>query len=242
MNADAEPLSAQRLRQVIEGALLVSGRPLRLADLAKLFAGGDAEPEEAALRAALAELAERCDGRAVELVELAGGFRYQLRVELSPWLRRLWQEPPPRYSRALFETLALIAYRQPLSRGGIEQVRGVSVSPGIIRTLEEREWIRVVGTRDAPGRAALYGTTQRFLQDFSLSGLEALPALLSTEEAAAALADSGSAPLDAASAPDAGAPAREPGDAGESLTWRPALTPVAAESAAPPDSADSDGD
>ena len=209
MSDAAEPLSAQRLRQVIEGALLVSGRPLGLAELAALFA--DSAPGEDELRAALEELSARCAGRAVDLVELAGGFRYQLRTELSPWVRRLWSEPPARHSRALLETLALIAYRQPLSRGDIERVRGVSLSGGIIRALEEREWIRVVGVREAPGRAALYGTTQRFLQDFGLSGLDALPALASAEDAEAALAKGAAAPpggplaapRDCRSAPDA---------------------------------------
>ncbi len=207
-DAAAGPLTPQRLRQVVEGALLVSAQPLSVATLARLFADAEPPPSEAAVREALEALAADCAGRAVALVELAGGFRYQLRVEISPWIQRLLQEPPPRYSRALLETLALVAYRQPLSRGDIEQVRGVSVSGNIIRTLEEREWIRVVGAREAPGRAALYGTTQRFLQDFGLSGLDALPSLPSTEQVLGVLVDAGSVPPEtaglssAAAAPD----------------------------------------
>jgi len=169
-------MSSTGLLQIIEGALLAAGKPLTVAQLAELFEEQE-RPDNAALREALKEVAERCEDRGFELVEVAGGFRFQVRQNLSPWVARLWHERPQRYSRALLETLALIAYRQPITRGEIEEIRGVAVSTNIIRTLHEREWIRVVGHRDVPGRPAMYATTRQFLDYFNLKSLDQLPAL-----------------------------------------------------------------
>ena len=164
------------LVQIIEGALLAAGRPMTVAQLAELFEEHE-RPENAAIREALEEAAARCEGRGFELLEVAGGFRYQVRQSLSPWVARLWHERPQKYSRALLETLSLMAYRQPITRGEIEEIRGVAVSTNIIKTLHEREWIRVVGHRDVPGRPAMYATTRHFLDYFNLKSLDQLPAL-----------------------------------------------------------------
>jgi len=164
------------LVQIIEGALLAAGKPLSLSQLGELFEEHE-RPDNAALKAALDEVATRCDDRGYELKEVASGFRFQVRQNLSPWVARLWQERPQKYSRALLETLALIAYRQPITRGEIEEIRGVAVSSNIIKTLHEREWIRVVGHRDVPGRPAMYATTRQFLDYFNLKNLDQLPAL-----------------------------------------------------------------
>lgn len=164
------------LVQIVEGALLAAGKPLTVAQLGELFEEAE-RPDNAAIRAALEEAAQRCEGRGFELQEVASGFRYQVRQSLSPWVARLWQERPQKYSRALLETLALIAYRQPITRGEIEEIRGVAVSSNIIKTLHEREWIRVVGHRDVPGRPAMYATTRQFLDYFNLKTLDQLPAL-----------------------------------------------------------------
>jgi segregation and condensation protein B len=164
------------LVQIIEGALLAAGKPLTIAQLAELFEEHE-RPENPAIREALNEAAARCEGRGFELQEVASGFRYQVCQSLSPWIGRLWHERPQKYSRALLETLALIAYRQPITRGEIEEIRGVAVSSNIIKTLHEREWIRVVGHRDVPGRPAMYATTRQFLDYFNLKTLDQLPAL-----------------------------------------------------------------
>ncbi|RLA54007.1 MAG: SMC-Scp complex subunit ScpB [Gammaproteobacteria bacterium] len=164
------------LVQIIEGALLAAGRPVTVAQLAGLFEDFE-RPENTAIREALKEVAERCEERGFELLEVASGFRFQVRQSLSPWVARLWQERPQKYSRALLETLALIAYRQPITRGEIEEIRGVAVSSNIIKTLHEREWIRVVGHRDVPGRPAMYATTRQFLDYFNLKSLDQLPVL-----------------------------------------------------------------
>ena len=169
-------MAETNLVQILEGALLAAGRPLTVQNLAELFDEG-ARPGAADIRKALGEIAARCEGRGFELQEVASGFRFAVRQELSPWVGRLWLERPVRYSRALLETLALIAYRQPITRGEIEAVRGVTVSTNIIRTLHEREWIRVVGHRDVPGRPAMYATTRQFLDYFNLKNLDQLPAL-----------------------------------------------------------------
>ncbi len=166
----------QRLLSIIEAALLAAGRPLTLDELLALFDVTDL-PERQAVRAALKALAETYQGRGIELVEVGSGFRIQVRPEFSPWISRLWAERPARYSRALMETLALIAYRQPITRGEIEEVRGVSVSSNIIKTLLERDWVRVVGHRDVPGKPALYATTKGFLDHFNLKSLAELPTL-----------------------------------------------------------------
>lgn len=169
-------MSETGLIQIIEGALLAAGKPLTVAQLGDLFEEHE-RPENVAIREALKEAAERCEDRGFELIEVASGFRFQVRQSLSPWVARLWQERPAKYSRALLETLALIAYRQPITRGEIEEIRGVAVSSNIIKTLHEREWIRVVGHRDVPGRPAMYATTRQFLDYFNLKNLDQLPAL-----------------------------------------------------------------
>jgi len=183
------------LVQIIEGALLAAGRPVTVAQLAALFEDFE-RPENTAIREALKEVAERCEDRGFELQEVASGFRFQVRQSLSPWVARLWQERPQKYSRALLETLALIAYRQPITRGEIEEIRGVAVSSNIIKTLHEREWIRVVGHRDVPGRPAMYATTRQFLDYFNLKSLDQLPALAEIRDLETLNAELGfSAPL-----------------------------------------------
>ncbi|WP_455384772.1 SMC-Scp complex subunit ScpB, partial [Acidihalobacter prosperus] len=166
-----------KLKRILEAALLAAGQPLSLDRMEKLFEGEDEAPDRRALRAALGELAEECAERGYELKEVASGHRYQVRQELSRWVGRLWDERPPRYSRATLETLALIAYRQPVTRGEVEEVRGVSVSSHILKSLLERDWIRVVGHREVPGRPALYATTRGFLDYFNLKSLDELPPL-----------------------------------------------------------------
>lgn len=169
--------AAPPLKHIIEGALLAAGEPLTLERLQGLFPE-EAAPEKAALREALEELALDLQGRGIELKEVASGYRLQVRQELAPWVSRLWEERPGRYSRALLETLAIIAYRQPVTRGEIEDIRGVSVGTPIVRTLQERDWIRVVGHRDVPGRPAMFGTTRKFLDYFNLKSLDELPTLM----------------------------------------------------------------
>jgi segregation and condensation protein B len=164
------------LKNIVEAAMLAAGRPLSLDAMQGLF--GEIEcPEKKELRTALQELVEDYQGRGIEIAEVATGWRIQVRAECSPWVSRLWDERPARYSRALMETLALIAYRQPITRGEIEDIRGVSVSTNIVKTLLEREWVRVVGQRDVPGKPSLYGTTREFLDYFGLKSLEDLPTL-----------------------------------------------------------------
>lgn len=164
------------LKHILEAALLAAGRPLSLDELGNLFPNAE-RPDKQMLRAALLELGEDYTDRGLELAEVASGFRIQVRASMEPWVSRLWEEKPAKYSRALLETLALIAYRQPITRGEIEDIRGVSVSTSIVKTLQEREWIRVVGHRDVPGRPAMYGTTREFLDYFNLKSLENLPSL-----------------------------------------------------------------
>jgi segregation and condensation protein B len=164
------------VRNVIEAALLAAGRPLQVAELAQLFDEAD-RPAAAAIRAALETLTGDYTGRGIEIKETATGFRIQVRRDLANEISRLWPERPPRYSRALLETLALIAYRQPITRAEIEAVRGVTVNPNIIKTLLERNWVRVVGLRDVPGRPELLGTTREFLDYFGLKSIEELPPL-----------------------------------------------------------------
>lgn len=164
------------LKQILEAALLAAGEAMSTAQLASLFEEKE-QPAAGDINKALQELGEDCEGRGVELVQVASGWRLQVRQSLQPWIARMWKERPQRYSRALLETLALIAYRQPITRGEIESVRGVSLSSSIIRTLQERDWIRVVGHRDVPGKPALFGTTKGFLDYFSLKSLDQLPTL-----------------------------------------------------------------
>lgn len=171
-----KPEKKVELRNIVEGALLAAGRPLSVDELLALFAEDD-RPERADLRKALDMLQAEFEGRGIELKEVSSGFRIQVRKELAPWVSRLWEERPARYSRALLETLALVAYRQPITRGEIEEVRGVTVSTNIIRTLQERGWVRVVGHRDVPGHPEMFGTTKEFLDYFSLKSLDELPTL-----------------------------------------------------------------
>jgi segregation and condensation protein B len=169
--------STPSLKNIIEGALLAVGEPLSLERLQSLFPE-ERMPDKASLRAALAELQHDYARRGIEVKEVASGYRIQVRAELAPWVSRLWEERPSRYSRALLETLAIIAYRQPVTRAEIEDVRGVTVSTSTVRTLQEREWIRIVGHRDLPGRPAMFGTTRKFLDYFNLKSLDELPSLL----------------------------------------------------------------
>jgi segregation and condensation protein B len=164
------------LKQIVEGALFAAGSPLALDQLLGLFPE-DERPDRQELIDAINELTADYAGRGIEIAQVAGGWRVQVRALVAPWVARLWDEKPARYSRALLETLALIAYRQPITRGEIEDIRGVAVTTQIIKTLSEREWIRVVGHRDVPGRPALYATTRRFLDYFGLRSLNDLPPL-----------------------------------------------------------------
>ena len=169
------------LVEIIEGALLAAGEPLSKKQLAQLFDELD-RPSTSDITAALAEVAERCDGRGFELAEVASGFRFQVRQNLSPWVSKLWVERPVRYSRALLETLSLIAYRQPITRGEIEDIRGVAVSSNIMKSLLEREWVKVVGHRDVPGKPAMYATTREFLDYFNLKSMDQLPPLADVKD------------------------------------------------------------
>jgi segregation and condensation protein B len=169
-------MDEQHLKNIVEGALLAAGRPLSLDHIRDLFPETE-RPDRGLLKRVIDSLRADLEGRAVELTEVASGYRLQVKQELSPWITRLWEEKPARYSRALLETLALIAYRQPITRGEIEDVRGVSVSSNIVKTLLERGWVRVVGHRDVPGRPAMYGTTREFLDYFGLKSLDELPTL-----------------------------------------------------------------
>lgn len=165
------------LKRVIEAALFAAGRPISLDELRGLFGVGDKAPPKGDIRKAIAQLQQDCEGRGLEVAEVASGYRAQVRASMSPWLAKLWEIRPPRYSRALMETLAIIAYRQPVTRGDVEEVRGVSVTPNIIRTLLERGWVRVVGHRDVPGKPEMFGTTKDFLDYFGLKTLDELPEL-----------------------------------------------------------------
>lgn len=165
------------IKYVVEAALLAAGRPLTLDRLTELFTAKGGGPDRAAVKQAIEQLAGDYAGRGIELKEVASGYRVQVKRTMSDWLAPLWEERAPRYTRALLETLALIAYRQPITRGEIEEVRGVVVSTNIMRTLLERNWVRVVGHRDVPGKPAMFGTTREFLDYFGLKRLEDLPPL-----------------------------------------------------------------
>ncbi|WP_254458298.1 SMC-Scp complex subunit ScpB [Xanthomonas sacchari] len=228
------------INRIVEAALLAANQPLPLAQLHGLFPEEEPAPP-GSIERALELLREACEGRGVELVEVASGFRYQVRSDVHAWVARLWTERKTRYTRATLETLALIAYRQPITRGEIEQVRGVAVSSNIIQALEEREWIRVVGHRDVPGKPALFGTTKTFLDYFGLKRLDELPPL-------SELKDIGELepqlPLDRDALPvgdmaqaDA-APGGDAGQDGQSDT--PAQAATASDSAAPAATAQAD--
>ncbi len=166
----------RRLQAIVEAALLAAGRPLSLEQLRELFEE-DERPARQVMEHVLFQLEQSCEGRGFELRKVASGYRFQVRQAYAPWVSKLFEEKPQRYSRALLETLALIAYRQPITRGEIEDIRGVTVSSNIVRTLLEREWVRVVGHRDVPGRPAMYATTRQFLDYFNLTSLDQLPPL-----------------------------------------------------------------
>lgn len=168
------------LAPIIEATLLASSQPLTIAQLYGIF--GDSPPRTNTIEQVLTELQQACEDRGVELVEVASGFRYQVKTDVHPYVAKLWTERQSKYTRATLETLALIAYRQPITRGEIEQIRGVSVSSTMIKSLEEREWIRVLGHRDVPGRPELFGTTKTFLDYFGLKSLDQLPALAELKE------------------------------------------------------------
>jgi len=170
-------MEQQQLKNIIEAVLMSAEKPLKVNDIENLFAGDNDMPARDEIRKTLKLLVEDYDNRGFELKEVASGFRLQVRQDYSQWIGRLWEEKPARYTRALLETIALIAYRQPITRGEIEEVRGVSVSSNIVKTLMEREWIKVLGHKDVPGKPALYGTTKEFLDYFNLKSLEDLPSL-----------------------------------------------------------------
>jgi segregation and condensation protein B len=174
--AGENAIGGDLLQQIVEGALLSAGKPLTIIDLAALFEDHE-RPAPDSLREALSVIGERCNGRGFELREVASGYRFQVIQDVAPWIARMWEERPQRYSRALLETLSLIAYRQPITRGDIEDIRGVAVASNIMKTLLEREWVRIVGHKDVPGRPAMFATTRKFLDYFNLKNLEDLPAL-----------------------------------------------------------------
>ena len=171
------------LKRIIEGAILASESPLTIDNLESLFIVES--PTRSEIRDAIAEIEADCESRGFELKKVATGYRFQVKEKYSEWVSRLWEERAPRYTRALLETLALIAYKQPITRGDIEEIRGVAVSTNIIRTLLEREWVRVVGHRDVPGRPAMYATTKHFLDYFNVASLEELPTLQEIKDIAA---------------------------------------------------------
>lgn len=171
-----QPVDQVMLQKIIEGAILASGQPMTVARLLELFDEAVA-PSKDDINTALQNIEAACLERGYELKEVASGWRFQVRADLAPWINRMWDEKPQKYSRALLETLALIAYRQPITRGDIEEIRGVAVSSHIMKTLMERDWVKVVGHRDVPGRPSLYATTRQFLDYFNVRSLEDLPSL-----------------------------------------------------------------
>ena len=167
------------IKEIVEAAILAADGPLSIQQLREIF--DEQSVSNLEIKQALSEIEKSCEGRGFELKKVASGYRFQVRVDYSDWVSKLWKEKTPRYSRALLETLALIAYRQPITRGDIEDVRGVSVGSNIIRTMIERDWIKIIGHRDAPGRPALYATTNAFLDYFNLENLNQLPTLQETK-------------------------------------------------------------
>mgnify|MGYP003384991010 CR=1 FL=1 len=170
-------MEQQQLENIIEAALLASGKPLTVPNIEVMFESEEDVPSKDDIRAAIESLGERVSVGGCELVKVASGYRLQVKQDYAEWVSRLWEEKSPRYSRAMLETLALIAYRQPITRGEIEQVRGVAVSSNIIRTLLDRDWVRIIGHKEVPGRPAMYATTKVFLDYFNLSSLNQLPSL-----------------------------------------------------------------
>jgi len=171
-----QPVDKIMLRKIVEGAILAAAQPMTIARILELF-DEEVAPEKDDVLAALQDIQADNAERGFELKEVASGWRFQVREETAPWVNRLWDEKPQKYSRALLETLSLIAYRQPITRGDIEEIRGVAVSSHIMKTLMERDWVKVVGHRDVPGRPSLYATTRQFLDYFNLKNLEDLPSL-----------------------------------------------------------------
>lgn len=169
-------MEKEQLKTILEAVLMAASSPLNVDALLNIFEENQ-RPERDELKVVLEELINDCDGRSYELKQVSSGYRFQVKKDYADYVSRLWEEKPARYSRALLETLALIAYRQPITRGEIEAVRGVSVSSQIIKTLDERNWIKVVGHRDVPGKPALYATTREFLDYFNLASLDELPSL-----------------------------------------------------------------
>ena len=169
-------IAPELLRRIVEGALLAAAQPLSEDKLLSLIDEGE-RPEKAELKQALEDIAENCAERGFELKQVASGWRFQVPEDLAPWINKLWEEKPQKYSRATLETLAIIAYRQPITRGDIEEIRGVAVSSHIVKSLSERGWIKVVGQRDVPGKPSLYATTREFLDYFNLKSLDDLPTL-----------------------------------------------------------------
>lgn len=169
-------LTPEKIQMIIEAALMIAGRPLTITALQNLFTEEE-QPDASEIKLILEAISERFIQSGLELQEVASGYRFQAKTELSPWLSKLWEERAPRYSRAFLETLAIIAYKQPITRAEIEEIRGVTVSSNIVKTLQEREWIRIIGYKEVPGKPAIYGTTKEFLDHFNLKSLTSLPTL-----------------------------------------------------------------
>lgn len=175
-------LSSQQIKNILEAALLAADYPLSIDHCMKLFEGDLQVPERSVIKSCIEELQLDCQERGVELVKVASGFRYQTRVDIQTWVARLHAEKTPRYSRALMETLALVVYKQPITRAEIEDIRGVSVSSNIMKVLQEREWVKIVGHKEVPGRPAMFATTKKFLDYFNLQSLNELPTLADIKE------------------------------------------------------------
>ncbi|MBT4838426.1 MAG: SMC-Scp complex subunit ScpB [Methylococcales bacterium] len=174
-------LSDQKLKNIVEASLMAADSPLSVEQLLNLFEE-DNRPSRFAIKSSVEQLQTEYENKGIEIIQVASGFRMQVKAELSAWVSNLWEEKPGKYSRALMETLAIIIYRQPVTRGEIEDVRGVTVSSAIIKTLIEREWIRVLGHRDVPGKPAMFGTTRQFLDYFNLKSLDQLPTLAAIKD------------------------------------------------------------
>ncbi len=170
-------MESEKLKPILEALFAAADRPLSVNSIFDLFSGDVEQPDKDDIRKAIHQLMEKYAGSGLELKQVASGFRLQVKPAYETWVSRLWDQRPPRYSRALMETLALIAYRQPITRGEIEDIRGVSVSTNIIKTLQEREWVKPLGHKDVPGKPALYGTTRGFLDYFNMKSLNELPTL-----------------------------------------------------------------
>ncbi len=170
-------METKQLKNIIEAALLAADHPLTVDQLLRLFEDDERQPAKDDIRKIIDTLMEECEGRGFELKKIASGYRYQTRIDIQPWVSKLKTERPPKYSRAFMETLALVVYRQPITRAEIEDVRGVSVSSSIFKVLLEREWVKIVGHKEVPGRPAMYGTTKKLLDYFNLKTLNELPSL-----------------------------------------------------------------